>query len=200
MKIRLILPAVGAVLVAGVIGTAAATAHGRLAKATIAAADGSPLGTVEFRTERGHLQVRARLTGAPGVEAFHGFHIHANDVPANGDGCIADAAAAPSTWFASADGHYNPAGVTHAHHAGDMPVMYVSADGTAEARFQMDRVDPGGLDGKVVIFHAGADNYANVPLGSSATQYTANSTDATAATARTGNAGDRLGCGVITER
>jgi Cu/Zn superoxide dismutase len=49
-----------------------------------------------------------------------------------------------------------------------------------------------------VILHAGADNFANIPLGAGATQYTANSTDASAATAKTGNAGDRIACGVIT--
>ena len=104
-----------------------------------------------------------RLTGAPGLDAFHGFHIHANDVLANGEGCVADPAAAPSTWFVSADGHYNPTLLTHSHHVGDMPVLYVNADGSVETRFHIDRIAPRDLNGKVVILHAGADNFANIP-------------------------------------
>ena len=123
-----------------------------------------------------------------------------NDVTTNGDGCIADPAAAPSTWFVSADGHYNPTGQTHSHHAGDMPVVYVNADGSVETRFQIDRINPGDLKGKAVVLHAGADNYANIPLGTLPTQYTANSDEATTATSKTGNAGDRVACGVITSR
>ena len=81
-----------------------------------------------------------------------------------------------------------------------MPVVYVSADGSVETRFRIDRISPADLNGRVVILHAGADNYANIPLGSLPTQYTANSADATAATAKTGNAGDRVACGVIASR
>ena len=79
-----------------------------------------------------------------------------------------------------------------------MPVVYVNADGSVETSFRIDKINPDELNGKVVILHAGADNYANIPLGTGPTQYTANSTDATTATAKTGNAGDRVACGVIT--
>ncbi len=189
-----------AAIVAGVVSATTAGAHTRSAKATLATPDGNTVGTVDFKTDDGHTQVRVRLAGAPGLDAFHGFHIHANDVPANGDGCIADPTAAPSTWFVSADGHYNPTGQSHSHHVGDMPVVYVNADGSVETRFEIDKINPGELDGKVVILHAGADNFGNVPLGTGPTQYAANSADATAATAKTGNAGDRVACGVITSR
>lgn len=200
MKKRLIAITAGAVLVAGLITVNPAGAHPRSAKARLVTADGARIGTVEFKTYAGHTDVKVRLDGAPGIDAFHGFHIHANDVTTNGDGCIADPAAAPSTWFVSADGHYNPTGQTHSHHAGDMPVVYVNTDGSVETRFQIDRINPGDLTGKAVVLHAGADNYANIPLGSLGTQYTANSEEATAGTSRTGNAGDRVACGVITSR
>lgn len=200
MKKTLPVIAAGAALVAGGITATAVNANTESAKATLATADGVEIGTVKFKTEHGHTEVRVHLSGAPGLDAFHGFHIHANDVTTNGDGCIADPAAAAATWFVSADGHYNPTGQTHSHHVGDMPVLYVNADGSVETRFQIDPIKPGDLDGKVVILHAGADNYANIPLGTGATQYTANSADATAATARTGNAGDRVACGVIATR
>ena len=190
----------GAVLIGGLITSTTVGADSKSAKAILATATGASLGSVEFKTERGHTEVRVRLVGAPGVDAFHGFHIHANDVATNGDGCVADPSAAASTWFASADGHYNPTGQTHSHHVGDMPVVYVNADGSVETRFRIDKINPGDLSGKVVILHAGADNFGNIPLGVGATQYTANSADATTATAKTGNAGDRVACGVIASR
>lgn len=192
--------AVGAALVVALVSASNATAHDRSTRATLATADGGKIGTVKFRTDDDHTEVLVRLTNAPGLDAFHGFHIHANDVAANGDGCIADPSAASTTWFVSADGHYNPSGEAHAHHAGDMPVVYVNADGSVETRFRIDKIVPGDLVGKVVILHAGADNFANIPLGTGPTQYTANSLDATAATAKTGNAGDRVACGVIETR
>jgi Cu-Zn family superoxide dismutase len=192
--------ATGVALVAGLITAKAADAHDRSAKATLTTADGVKIGTVSFKTEHNHTEVRVRLTGAPGLDAFHGFHIHANDVPANGEGCLADPAAAPSTWFVSADGHYNPTLLTHSHHVGDMPVLYVNADGSVETRFHIDRIAPRDLNDRVVILHAGADNFANIPTGDALTQYTPNSADATTATSKTGNAGDRVACGVISSR
>ncbi len=200
MKKALIAITSGAAVIAGVVTTTTADAHTRSARATLATPDGATVGAVEFKSHDGHTQVRVRLAGAPGLDAFHGFHIHANDVPANGDGCIADPTAAPSTWFVSADGHYNPTGQSHSNHVGDMPVVYVNADGSVETRFDIDKINPGELNGKVVILHAGADNFGNVPLGAGPAQYVANSSDATTATAKTGNAGDRVACGVIASR
>ena len=192
--------ATGVALIAGLVSASGATAHDRSIRATLATADGVKIGSVEFGTDDDHTEVRVRLIGVPGPDAFHGFHIHANDVATNGDGCVADPGAASSTWFVSADGHYNPTAQTHSHHVGDMPVVYVNADGTVETRFRIDKIVPGDLVGKVVILHAGADNYANIPLGTGPAQYTANSPDATTATAKTGNAGDRIACGVIETR
>jgi Cu-Zn family superoxide dismutase len=186
-----------AAIVAGIIAAGTADAHNQSAKASLATANGETIGSVEFKTKHHHTDVRVRLAGAPGLDAFHGFHIHANDLAANGDGCLADPASASTTWFVSADGHFNPTGQTHSHHVGDMPSVYVNADGSVETRFQIDRITPSELDGKVVILHAGADNFANIPLGSGSAQYSANTADATAATAKTGNAGDRVACGVI---
>ncbi|MEP7046685.1 MAG: superoxide dismutase family protein [Ilumatobacteraceae bacterium] len=192
--------ATGVALVAGLVSASSATARDRSTRATLATADGVKIGSVEFRTDDDHTEVRVRMTGAPGPDAFHGFHIHANDVATNGVGCAADPGAASSTWFVSADGHYNPTTETHSHHVGDMPVVYVNGDGTVETRFRIDRIAPGDLVGEVVILHAGADNYANIPLGTGPTRYTANSPGATTATTNTGDAGDRIACGVIETR
>ena len=134
------------------------------------------------------------------MRVFHGFHVHANDNPANGIGCVADPLAAPATWFVSADGHLMHAGEVHGGHSGDMPSLHLDSDGTAETTFAIDRIDVGELDGRVVILHAGADNFGNVPVGTMPNQYTANSPDASGLTGRTGNAGDRVACGEITAR
>jgi Cu-Zn family superoxide dismutase len=191
---------IASVLTTGIVVANVADAHNRSARASLATADATRIGSVEFKTDRHHTDVRVRLSGTPGLDAFHGFHIHANDVTTNGDGCIADPAAAPATWFVSADGHYNPTAQTHSHHVGDMPSVYVNVDGSVETRFQIDRIDPNDLNGKVVILHAGADNFGNVPVGTGPAQYTPNSADATTATGKTGNAGDRVACGVIHSR
>ena len=72
---------------------------------------GTAIGDVRFLNRDEATEVRVSLSvpaGATAVRAFHGFHVHANDNPANGDGCLADPSAAPSTWFVSADGHLPP--------------------------------------------------------------------------------------------
>lgn len=168
-----------------------AGAHENKAQATLYSTTGIEIGKVDFSTDDGHTKVSVHLDGAPGVDAFHGFHIHANNNPSNGDGCIA------SGNFVSADGHWKLAGETHGHHQGDMPSVYVNGDGSADSRFTLDRFDPADLPGKVVILHAGADNFGNVPVGAASDQYTANGQAALDATAATGNAGARVACGVI---
>lgn len=96
--------------------------------------------------------------------------------------------------FATADGHYNPGGVAHRDHApGDLPVLFIDADGEAEARSATDRFALGDLfddDRSAFILHANADNYAQhpvVPYGGPI-----------GATLDTGDAGARIACGVVT--
>lgn len=81
-----------------------------------------------------------------------------------------------------------------------MASLYVTADGTVDARFTIDRFSPADLAGRAVIIHAGPDNFGNVPTGTAANQYTANGPDATTLTANTGNAGARIACGVVGSR
>jgi Cu-Zn family superoxide dismutase len=52
--------------------------------------------------------------------------------------------------------------------------------------------------GRAVVLHAGPDNFGNVPVGAVSDQYAPNSTSATEKTVKTGNAGDRVACGLIT--
>lgn len=195
-----------AAAVGGVIGIGAAVfapaalAGEEKAHTVLVDASGNELGKVWFKAKDDKTEVRVEVAGLPAgskVDAFHGFHVHANDDPANGEGCIADPEEESKTWFVSADGHYKEGDQTHHDHVGDMAPVLVGADGRASARFLTDRFAPADLEGKVVILHAGPDNLANIPLGDGPTQYTANSEEATTGTAKTGNAGDRLGCGVV---
>ncbi len=172
-------------------------------RTTLRLSDGTGIGDVRFRDHGSGIEVWVSLAVPPAatpVRAFHGFHIHANDNPANGSGCQADPAAAPSTWFISADGHLTDAGQRHGDHAGDLPSLHVNADGRATTTFQIDRLHVADLEGRVVVLHAGPDNLGNVPVGTAPNQYTANSPEASDRTAATGNAGDRIACGEITTR
>ena len=179
-----------------------ASAHGRWARATLRSADGTRIGTVEFGGDRhsDSTEVTVHLRRAGALTAFHGLHIHANDTAANGDGCIADPLLASSTWFVSADGHWkHDPSELHGNHAGDLPSVFVNADGTASIEFDVDKLTPEDVIGRAVVLHAGPDNFGNVPVGPGADQYTAGS-GALAKTQATGNAGDRFACGVIEDR
>ena len=193
----------------GVIAVAVVAAIGAVALAgtgggdesvTLRDAGGAERGSVSFERKGDGTEVRVRLAGLPesvAREAFHGFHIHANGDPSNGEGCVADATKPSNTWFVSADGHWKADGQNHAGHLGDMPSVLVMKDGKAEMRFETSRIDRAQLKGKAVILHAGPDNFGNVPVGTSDTQYTANKDAAVTATQNTGNAGDRILCGVV---
>lgn len=196
MKNKIPALAGAAVMIAGVISFTSADAQPRSARARLVTAHSVEIGTVDFTNAGGYTEVKVRLINAPGIDAFHGFHVHANNNPANGDGCIADTALAPSTWFASADGHFKRDGELHSHHAGDLPVVYVNGDGSVETKFRIDTIDSSELVDKAVVLHAGPDNYANIPANG-ANGYTPNSATAIPATNNTGNSGDRIACGVI---
>ena len=172
-------------------------------KANLSLADGTAIGTVTFLNEPGEVWTIVRVAlkvppAATSVRSFHGFHIHANDNPANGNDCVADPKAASNTWFVSADGHWrrNPAD-NHGDHAGDMTSVYLNRDGRANMEFTIDRLIPSELFNRAVIVHANADNFGNVPVGVLSNQYSANTTEAIAGTRNTGNAGDRIACGTI---
>lgn len=147
--------------------------------ADMIAADGSPAGLVTFTEAGNRVTVEARLTNLP--PGFHGFHIHATGKCER---------ATPA--FASAGGHMVLGEQSHPSHAGDQPVVLVMTDRSADIRFTTDRYTLADLQtagGRAVIVHALPDNYANVP-----TRYV-RQPDAT--TLSTGDAGDRIACGVV---
>ena len=85
-----------------------------------------------------------------------------------------------------------------------------TADGTPDLTFgtdgivnnsprgqnDIDRIAIADLANRVVILHAKPDNFGNVPVGTADDQYTPGK-DALAKTQATGNASDRIACGVI---
>jgi superoxide dismutase, Cu-Zn family len=163
------------------------------ARATVRAVDGSTLGVVSIqRLRNGHLVVGGQLSGlTPG---FHGFHIHAVGIC---DPRFVDPTGAVVP-FGSAGGHLNPGGTTHGSHAGDLPVLFVSDDGTARSLTETDEVTLAQIldaDGGAFIVHAAPDNLAHIPTRYTATGAAAPGPDA--ATQATGDAGARVGCGII---
>lgn len=190
----------------GFVGLQATSAAGDgepFARAALHLADGTKVGRVtftanEYRTVvRMNLNVPAEVTA---VRSFHGLHVHANDDATNGTGCQANPSAPPSTWFVSADGHLSEEGQVHSRHTGDMTSVYLNRDGSARMVFTTDRMTPAQVDGRAVIVHADEDNFGNVPVGDGPEDYTPNSPAALEKTAKTGNAGDRIACGVVSLR
>jgi Cu-Zn family superoxide dismutase len=176
-------------------GPGISSAQKRELKADIINPAGVSMGTVKFTSgDDGNggagVTIDANIKGLVPAGTFHGIHIHANSNPAGGNGCIAPT-------FASAGGHLSSHGSVHGKHMGDLPVLLALADGTARYHFVTDRFRLADLSDAVVIVHALADNYNNVPRGSKPVQYTANSAAAVTLTDDTGNSGDRIGCGVI---
>jgi superoxide dismutase, Cu-Zn family len=145
-------------------------------------AAGADIGFVKLTEQGGKVIVRGEVSGlTPG---FHGFHVHTVGQ------CVPP--------FTTAGGHYNPGGVGHGSHAGDMPSLLVLDDGTAEAQFATDRYTIDELfdaDGSAIIVHAGADNFANIPTRYQSTTEGVFGPDS--ATLATGDAGARVACGVV---
>ena len=108
--------------------------------------------------------VLIRALGLPG-DGFFAVHIHEYGACRTG-GDLA---------FHPAGGHYNPRGLPHPDHAGDLPVL-LSSRGRAYALCYTGRFRPGQVVGRSVVLHAGPDDYRSQPAGDS---------------------GGRIACGVI---
>ncbi len=138
---------------------------------------GHQVGTATLTQQRGgNVLVDIRVHNLPA--GFHAFHVHAAGE------CIPP--------FATAGAHFDLKGNTHGDHSGDMPILLVSTEGTATAKFITDRFEVADLfdaNGSALIIHLNPDNYANIP-----TRYVA---QPDAATLATGDAGDRIACGVV---
>jgi len=102
----------------------------------------------------------------------HGFHIHEFGDLSNG--------------CESAGAHYNPDGVEHGSleqgHVGDLGNIIADKSGTARFQIKANRVTLSEVVGRAIVIHADEDD-----LGRGGDEESL----------KTGNAGDRVGCGVI---
>jgi Cu-Zn family superoxide dismutase len=165
-----------AVAVAAALMAAPALAQNVMATASAAlkGPDGADLGSVSFTETSGGVLITAELTGLP--PGVHGFHLHETGA------CTPD--------FGAAGGHYNPTGAEHGFnvaggpHAGDMPNIHVPDSGdlvieVLNANVTLNEGEEWTLfddDGTALVIHAGADDYESQPSG---------------------DAGDRIACGVV---
>ena len=128
-------------------------------------------GVVTFSAEGGKVKIVAELEGLS-AGAKHAIHIHEF-----GDATAKDGA--------SAGGHYNPEGHSHAlpetaeRHAGDLGNLTADAEGKAKYELVVDNITLNGAKnpilGRSIIVHAKVDDGGQP----------------------SGNAGPRIGCGVI---
>lgn len=137
---------------------------------------GPLLGQVTISDSRYGLVFSPQLRGLP--PGMHGFHLHQNAscAPQLRDGKAVAALAA--------GGHYDPA-TSNKHgtpwgdgHLGDLPPLYVDADGNASQPVLAPRLKASDLPGRALMIHAGGDNHADHP-------------------AALGGGGARVACGVI---
>jgi Cu-Zn family superoxide dismutase len=145
---------------------------GPRASAKIEARSGSTVsGTATFRETKGGVLVEIEIHHAP--PGWHAAHIHEKGDCSAEDG-------------SSAGGHFNPAtknhGSPHApeHHAGDLGNLWVDEHGEGHHVLLMPDLTvadgANSVRGRAVIVHASVDDLVTQP---------------------TGNAGGRIGCGVI---
>jgi superoxide dismutase, Cu-Zn family len=171
-------------------GEGAAAQGGQALTVELRGAEPGIGGTVELAEEDGAVRVTADVQGLePG---FHGFHVH--EIGICDPDAREDGEPAP---FSSAGGHFQgTGGDDHGEHAGDLPTLDASDNGRARltvttGRFTLQELQDS--DGSAVMVHAMRDNQANVPE-----RYeTGGEAGPDADTLDTGDAGDRVACGII---
>ena len=110
-------------------------------------------GIVRFYQLQDRVLVEAEISGLPGPDGFHGFHIH------EGKSC-------QGTDFAATGSHYNPAKGTHPNHAGDLPPL-LSCGGKAYLAVETDRFTLRQIIGRTVVIHSDRDDFTGQPSGNS---------------------------------
>jgi len=163
-----------------VLALASVSAFGAETSVTLYSVDsrgnGAAVGTVRLVDTRYGLAIYPALKNLqPGL---HGFHVHTNPscAPADKDGKPEAAAAAGDHLDPEATKrHGEPWGDGH---LGDLPALYVAADGTASNPVLAPRVKLADVRNRSLMIHAGGDNHADHP-------------------APLGGGGARIACGVI---
>jgi len=137
---------------------------------------GAETGTITISESKYGLVFTPALRGlAPGL---HGFHVHENP------SCAVKEKDGKQVPALAAGGHFDPARTgKHAEpwddgHLGDLPPLYVAADGTATQPVLGPRLKATDVSGRSIMVHAGGDNHADHP-------------------APLGGGGARVACGVV---
>ena len=125
-------------------------------------AEGGQVGTVAFGDDEGKLGIVVVINGLTGGE--HGMHLHetGNCDPAG------------ENTFTQAGGHFNPGGMTHPNHAGDLGNLVVDDAGNAlllgslgTLTFDDGEFGLADADGTAFVIHADPDDLATDPSGNS---------------------------------
>jgi Cu-Zn family superoxide dismutase len=129
---------------------------------------GAAIGEVVLSESPHGIVLTPRLRGLP--PGVHGFHLHerASCAPAEKDGTMGAALAAGAHYDPKATGRHGlPWGDGH---LGDLPALYVAADGTATYPVLAPRLARKDLPGRSLMVHAGGDNHSDhpAPLGGGA--------------------------------
>ncbi|GGJ93989.1 hypothetical protein GCM10007063_15630 [Lentibacillus kapialis] len=132
-------------------------------------------GYVLFKDVPNGAEVTVEVIGLPKYRPAHGdvapIGPHGFHIHENGDCAMGD----ETDPFQQAGGHWNPYNQPHGHHPGDFPVLF-SNDGYARMSFFTNRFKSKDIIGKAIIIHQNPDDYRSQPSG---------------------DAGKRIGCGVI---
>ena len=126
-------------------------------------------GTATFvQTTKGIL-VTVKVNGLPKNEVCSGgiFAIHIH----KGEYCTGT----PTDEFSDAETHFNPSDCQHPYHAGDLPPL-VGNDGYAYMSVLTNRFKLNQIINRVIVVHEGKDDFSSQPAG---------------------NAGTKIGCGMI---
>lgn len=135
-----------------------------------------PAGKVMLEDTAYGLLITPELSGLPA--GLHGFHVHANPscAPGMSNGVAAAAIAAGGHWDPEkSNAHQGPYGKGH---KGDLPALYVNAEGKANYPVLAPRLKAADLSGHALMIHAGSDNHSDHP-------------------AALGGGGARMVCGVV---
>ncbi|MFJ3058742.1 superoxide dismutase [Cu-Zn] SodC [Herbaspirillum sp. NPDC087042] len=136
-----------------------------------------PAGEVTIIETAYGLVFKPSLSGLP--SGIHGFHVHQNPScdPLNKDGKMEPALAAGGHWDPEKTGkHEGPYGEGH---LGDLPALYVNAEGRADYPVLAPRIKTlAEVRGHALMVHVGGDNHSDHP-------------------APLGGGGVRMACGVI---
>jgi superoxide dismutase, Cu-Zn family len=177
-------------------GEGESEAAGEKLTAQLKLADGTTVATADFDFTGGHATVTVQTTVAGELTpGFHGLHVHS--VGKCEAASVAPTGGAPGD-FNSAGGHFQVPGHTGHPASGDLTSLQVREDGSATLVTTTDAFTAEELLAAAktaIIVHAKPDNFANIPP--ERYQQINGTPPPDETTLATGDAGERVACGVI---